>query len=119
MIHMLIVDGQADELWLIQREAHEQAALLTDERWEIRGMLHLEVQEISESEVLDIVYLDVTDAQGLAAAMTGADRIGESVAGAISAAVDHGGFRAAAPGGTDAGGREYPGGDSLASRKSR
>ena len=70
MIHMLIVDGQADELWLIQREAHEQAALLTDERWEIRGMLHLEVQEISESEVLDIVYLDVTDAQGLATAMT-------------------------------------------------
>ena len=35
MIHMLIVDGQADELWLIQREAHEQAALLTDERWDV------------------------------------------------------------------------------------
>lgn len=69
MIHMLIVDGQADELWLIQREAHEQAALLTDERWEIHGTLHLEMQEIREKEVLDIAYLDVTDAQGLAAAM--------------------------------------------------
>lgn len=70
MIHMLIVDGQADELWLIQREAHEQAALLTDERWEIHGTLHLEMQEIREKEVLDIAYLDVTDAQGLESAMT-------------------------------------------------
>ena len=69
MIHMLIVDGQADELWLIQREAHEQAALLTDERWEIHGTLHLEMQEIREKEVLDIAYLDVTDARGLEAAM--------------------------------------------------
>ena len=69
MIHMLIVDGQEDELQLIQREAHEQAALLTDERWEIRGTLHLEVQKISEKEAMDIAYLDVTDARGLEAAM--------------------------------------------------
>lgn len=65
MIHMLILDKQRSEAELLQREARRQAALLTEERWEIYWQ-----QEWKEEEtaVLDIAYLDVTSEQGLSAA---------------------------------------------------
>lgn len=65
MIHMLIVDREQSEAELLQEEARRQAALLTDDRWEIRRM---EKWQTDEAAVLDIAYLDVTSQQGLQAA---------------------------------------------------
>lgn len=65
MIHMLIVDREKTEAELLQKEAHRQAALLTDDRWEIRQM---EEWQGEGEAILDIAYLDVTSEQGLSTA---------------------------------------------------
>ncbi len=65
MIHMLIVDKMKAETELLRKEARRQAALLTEERWEIRQMAEWQREEAA---VLDIAYLDVTSEQGLTAA---------------------------------------------------
>lgn len=66
MIHMLIVDRERAEAEILQKEAHRQAALLTEERWEIT-----QIEEWKEdgAAIMDIAYLDVTSEQGLSAAV--------------------------------------------------
>ncbi|MBS6395824.1 MAG: LytTR family transcriptional regulator DNA-binding domain-containing protein [Clostridiales bacterium] len=65
MIRMLILNGKRGEAELITAEARRQAALLTDERWEIRWMTKW--QETGTASP-DIAYLDVTTREGLTAA---------------------------------------------------
>lgn len=65
MIHMLILDRRQGEAELLEKEARRLAALLTDDRWEIRRMREWKKEN---AQTMDIAYLDVTCEEGLTAA---------------------------------------------------
>lgn len=66
MIRMLILDGQQAEAQLLQKEARRQAAVLTDDRWEIKWMQEWKAEE--DADFMDIAYLEISSEQSLSAA---------------------------------------------------
>lgn len=65
MIHMLIVTPKKEEAAAIVREAKEQAALMTQDRWEIRTKDRLDAEEERQKGLLDIAYMDAAMQNGI------------------------------------------------------
>lgn len=67
MIRMLIVTPKKEDSRLLYQEAKEQAALLTQDNWEIRVENTYETAMEGISGLLDIVYMEITLQNGIRA----------------------------------------------------
>lgn len=65
MIHMLIVAHKREERELLYHQIKEQAALLTDEKWDISVHEDWTEEQAVGQNLLDIAYLDVTAENGI------------------------------------------------------